>query len=100
MNDSGGTAVIGVIIGAVLVLLIGLYAFGVFGPAKDATTVNVDTTAPVVEVPTPAPETTPPEPAPAPSAEPTTPDSTPPVEPPPLDQPTEQPTEPAQPPAQ
>ncbi len=87
MNDSGGTAVIGVIIGAILVLLVGLYVFGVFGPRKDDTTINVDTTAPVIEVPapaTPAPEpapTTTPDPAPAPTDTPAEPEpSTPPAQ--------------------
>ena len=96
MNDNGGPAVIGVIIGAVLVLLVGLYVFGIFGPRQNDTTINVDTTAPI-EVPT-APETTPPEPAPSPDPT-TTPDPAP-VEPPPVDQPTDQPTEPTTPPPQ
>ena len=86
MNDSGGTTIIGVIIGAVLVLLVGLYVFGVFGPRKaDDTTVNVDTTAPVVEAPAadPAPVTPAPEPAPTTDPAPA------PAEPPPTDAPAE-----------
>lgn len=94
--NNGGMAVIGVIVGAILVLLIGLYVFGVVGPRQNDTTINVDTTAPI-EVPA-APETTPAEPAPNPEPS-ATPDPTPPAEPP-VDQPTDQPTEPTTPPPQ
>lgn len=85
MNDSGGTTVIGVIIGAILVLLVGLYAFGIFGPRKDDTTINVDTTAPVVEAPAPEPAPVTPAPEPAPTTDP----APAPVEPPPTDVPAE-----------
>jgi hypothetical protein len=93
-NDSGGgTTVIALVVGALLVLVIGLYATGAFGPRQDSTTVNVDTPvttetpAPAEPAPTtepapaePAPTT---EPAPAPAPETPAPETPAPTEPPP-----------------
>lgn len=92
MNDNNGMAIIGVIVGAILVLLVALYAFGALGPRKDATNINVETTAPQ-EIPAPAPEPAPATPEPEPAAPAPEPSSTP--EPtPPTDEPA-QPTEPS-----
>lgn len=98
-NESGGTTVIALVVGALLVLVIGLYASGTFS-TRDTTNVTVETPPPGdVTVPTaPAAETPPatdatgpsdPEPSTTPSdAPPTTPDT------PPVDQPTPPTTEP------
>lgn len=64
-NDNGGgsTTMIALVVGALLVLVIGLYATGSFGPRQDTTSVTID--APTVPATPEAPTTTPPtDPAP------------------------------------
>lgn len=61
-NDygGGGTTMIALVVGALLVLVIGLYATGSFGPRRDTTSVTIDT--PSVPATPEAPTTTPPTP--------------------------------------
>jgi hypothetical protein len=45
-DSSGSSAILGVIIGAVIVIAVAFYAFGGFGGGSKSTTVNVGSAAP------------------------------------------------------
>ena len=43
MSDTSEMTIIGVVVGAILVLIVGFYAVGAFGPFRHDTPANVDT---------------------------------------------------------
>ena len=47
-DSSGSSAILGVIIGAIIVVAVAFYAFGGFGGGSKSTTVNVGSAAPSV----------------------------------------------------